>query len=1160
MPIRWALFNPKNRKEVIIATEVGVWSTDDITASSPVWTASNNGLAHTRVDMLQYRTSDSLIMASTHGRGAFTGRFKSAITVTPPTASFTASKSTVCIGESVTYRSTSTGNPTSHNWTVSSGSPSSGTLDSLVVTYSTAGTKTVKLVVSNAGGSDSVTQTLVTVVSAPNASLSSIGPFCTNESNISLTNGSPSGGTYSGTGVSGSTFSPSTAGAGSHTLKYVVSNSSGCKDSATTSITVNAAPSATLGSIGPFCTSDPNQSLTQGSPSGGVYSGPGVSGTTFSPSSAGAGSHTIKYVVTNSNGCKDSATTTVTVSSGSSASASAVPNQCVNGQSITLSNATPSGGTYNGTGVSSGMFNPATAGVGTHTIKYVVGSGNCKDSTTFTIQVMAAPNASLGSIGPFCSGDPNQTLTQGSPSGGVYSGTGVSGNTFSPSTAGVGSHIIKYVVTNSSGCKDSTTTTVVVNSNASASASSLPDQCANAPAFTLSNGSPSGGSYSGTGVSSGMFNPATAGIGTHTIKYVVGSGSCKDSTTFTIRVILVPSVSMGNLGPFCTGDPAQTLTQGSPSGGVYSGPGVSGSTFTPNTAGVGTHTIKYVFTNSNGCKDSASTSVTVNSGTTPTLGSFSDMCEDDSPLTLTGGTPSGGTYSGTGVSSGIFNPSIAGPGTHTISYTHTNACGKSATSAIQVITKPNVSTSGDTSVCMGESIRLLAIGATSYSWTPTSTLSGAGTSTPLASPSTTTTYTVVGTDSGCTASSSLIVTVNPLPIISAGSDDTACTGVPYQLMASGGTSYLWSPGTGLSANNLANPTATITASQVYSVTGTDSKGCSNTDSVFIAVKANPTATLSNFSDVCEGDGAFTLTQGSPAGGMYSGAAVVGGKFDPKRVGAGVTVVYYSISDGKCVGIDSAQVIVIGAANISWITPLQFCENDSAIFPEATPTGGAFSGNAVNGGKIDPPDLGVGNYNIEYEYTDNDGCKTFDRQELVVNPSDSIGSIQGVFRAIVNRSYNYHVAAVNGASYHWTLTGGRFQAKNNNSVTVKWGSGPKGILKVVQTNVFGCMDSTEVELGVDPLSENEYALGEAVLRLYPNPSSSEVQVELSGIEEELVAYSVLDLSGKTLISGTMDAVNKNANTFLNVSEFENGLYFFSIESKGETLVVPLLVNH
>jgi hypothetical protein len=72
MPIRWALFNPKNTKQVLVATELGVWSTNDITASNPGWEPTNTGLANVRCDMLQYRTSDGLVAVATHGRGLFT--------------------------------------------------------------------------------------------------------------------------------------------------------------------------------------------------------------------------------------------------------------------------------------------------------------------------------------------------------------------------------------------------------------------------------------------------------------------------------------------------------------------------------------------------------------------------------------------------------------------------------------------------------------------------------------------------------------------------------------------------------------------------------------------------------------------------------------------------------------------------------------------------------------------------------------------------------------------------------------------------------------------------------------------------------------------------------------------------------------------------------
>lgn len=72
MPVRWALFSPFNNKQVMLATEVGVWSTDLLNGASTSWGPSSAGLANTRVDMLQIRVSDYLVTAATHGRGLFT--------------------------------------------------------------------------------------------------------------------------------------------------------------------------------------------------------------------------------------------------------------------------------------------------------------------------------------------------------------------------------------------------------------------------------------------------------------------------------------------------------------------------------------------------------------------------------------------------------------------------------------------------------------------------------------------------------------------------------------------------------------------------------------------------------------------------------------------------------------------------------------------------------------------------------------------------------------------------------------------------------------------------------------------------------------------------------------------------------------------------------
>ena len=81
MPVRWAMFDPRNSDWALIATELGIWSTDNINGGSTDWDPTNSGLANVRVDMLQYRSSDRTIAAATHGRGLYTAVVP--ITTTP---------------------------------------------------------------------------------------------------------------------------------------------------------------------------------------------------------------------------------------------------------------------------------------------------------------------------------------------------------------------------------------------------------------------------------------------------------------------------------------------------------------------------------------------------------------------------------------------------------------------------------------------------------------------------------------------------------------------------------------------------------------------------------------------------------------------------------------------------------------------------------------------------------------------------------------------------------------------------------------------------------------------------------------------------------------------------------------------------------------------
>lgn len=175
MPIRWALYNPNNYDEVIVATELGLWRTEDITASSPTWDPSNEGLANVRVDMLQYRESDDEVVAATFGRGLFTSSGFS--TVTDPRANFTVSSTQVADAEEVTFTDVSLGDPVSWSWTFENGTPSTSSDQNPSVSFTGNGAWDVSLTVEDSEGnvSTKTSERYITVV--PEADLPDIAPY-----------------------------------------------------------------------------------------------------------------------------------------------------------------------------------------------------------------------------------------------------------------------------------------------------------------------------------------------------------------------------------------------------------------------------------------------------------------------------------------------------------------------------------------------------------------------------------------------------------------------------------------------------------------------------------------------------------------------------------------------------------------------------------------------------------------------------------------------------------------------------------------------------------------------------------------------------------------------------------------------------------------------
>ncbi|WP_294678828.1 choice-of-anchor J domain-containing protein [uncultured Fluviicola sp.] len=345
-------------------------------------------------------------------------------------------------------------------YTLVQGSPAGGTYSGAGVSGGTfnpaMGTQTVTYDYTDPYGCSFNSNYTITVNTAPMVSLGTFAAVCDNAGTIALTGGTPAGGTYSGTGVTGTDFDPAS---GTQTITYTYTDANSCTNTDAQLITVNTAPTVSQGAISAVCSNSGMLALTGGSPAGGSYSGTGVSGSDFDPAS---GTQTITYTFTDANGCMNDASTTITVNDAPTVTQDPISAVCSNSGVLALTGGSPAGGVYSGTGVTGTDFDPAS---GTQTITYTFTDGNgCAEGASTTITVNTAPTVAFVSpVSSMCLNHAPLTLSGGTPVGGTYSGTGVTGGSFNPVTAGIGNHVITYSFTDVNGCEGEATFTMNVS-------------------------------------------------------------------------------------------------------------------------------------------------------------------------------------------------------------------------------------------------------------------------------------------------------------------------------------------------------------------------------------------------------------------------------------------------------------------------------------------------------------------------------------------------------------------------------------------------------------------------------------------------------------------------------------------------------------------------
>ncbi|MFP4471844.1 MAG: T9SS type A sorting domain-containing protein, partial [Bacteroidales bacterium] len=521
--------------------------------------------------------------------------------------------------------------------------------------------------------------------------------LCEDDFPVNLT-GTPAGGTFSGAGVDGGTFDPADAGVGVHTIEYCYTDpDTGCEGCCTFVITVHPIPDVTCPSDMEVCIDEPPFNLTGATPPGGSYNDVNFNPVNpFNPAAFGAGAHTIYYDYIDPNtGCYNYCTFTVTVHPLPVVTCPPNMTVCEEDPQFVLMGAAPAGGAYAGPGVVGGnSFDPGQAGPGLHLITYNYTDPNtgCSNSCTFTITVDPTPNVICPPNMSVCLNSAPFPLAGATPAGGTYfDALGIPLVNFNPAW-GAGVYPITYVYTDPiTGCTGSCTFFITVLPLPVVNCPADTSICEGDPPFVLSGATPSGGVYTGTGVSFAggdyWYDPSVWGPGTVTITYTyTDQNGCTNSCTFDITTNFLPDVDCPADMTVCETDSPFPLAGGTPAGGVYTdAAGNTVTVFNPS-VGVGNYPIAYTVTDTTGCSNSCTFNISVVAAPQTDCPPDMDVCIRDAAFMLTGAVPAGGTYSGPGISGGMFYPAVAGYGAHLIQYVYTDpATGCSDTCTFSIV-------------------------------------------------------------------------------------------------------------------------------------------------------------------------------------------------------------------------------------------------------------------------------------------------------------------------------------------------------------------------------------------------------------------------------------------------------------------------------------------
>jgi len=399
------------------------------------------------------------------------------------------------------------------------------------------------------------------------------------------------------------------------------------------------------------------------------------------------------------------------------------------------------------------------------------------------------------------------------------------------------------------------------------------------------------------------------------------------------------------------------------------------------------------------------------------------------------------------------------------------------------------------------------------------------------SPDSTTTYTVTATDgNGCSASDQITVTVNTLPIVNAGVDQAICEGESVTLTASGATIYSWD-------NGVINGAAlTPTATTIYTVTGTDGNGCSNTDPLSVSV--NSKHYIISTIGLCTGDSTFIGGGYQLSSGIFYDSLLTSTGCDSiietnLTISSQITVnLFLSICEGDSTLVNGNYELATGTFYDTTLS-LGGCDSVTitslSVLPALTSlTASICPGDSLLIGSLYQTSAGL--------YVDtlisSAGCDSIVTVDLTLySSSATLDSLGG------------DLVASGGVTYQWNT------GATNSTITPD----TNGVYFVAVTDINGCVATASFNVTyITSIGIMDNSISK--VSLYPNPVNEMLNISST---DNIKSLEIKDLLGRVIY---FDSKINSTNTSVSTSSFSNNIYIVSCLINDKLIVKKIVISH